>query len=140
MTPQNITRKEMRDLIEQSADKNWSLSEKIDTFGWIIPPGYIIQNDLSPKELDFLWYHAENPTIFKRMLAHIQSALNRGHQKLSPWLIMNLIRWEETMSVTRTTEEFMIPNHCIGYYSRMAMCQPSVPDDFFNTRSLKPGV
>ncbi len=88
------------------------------------------QSDGKAKWLEYHRAHPEVWTLFERFT---MEAIQKGHTRLSPWLIINRIRWE-TDVVTRRGEPFKIANGHIAYYSRHFMAVHPRYKGFFRTR------
>lgn len=93
----------------------------------------IVGLPLTQKEQWWLW-HKENPEVWEMFERFTFEAIEAGHTRLSPWLIINMIRWETTV---RTTGEFKIKNDYIAYYSRLFMALHPEHDGFFKTKRMK---
>ena len=94
----------------------------------------IVNGLVLQKELDFWEYHQDNPDIYHLFNRYAQSAIDLGHTRLSPWLIVNRIRWEQHV-VVKTKNGFKISNDFIAYYSRLWMLDKRFPG-FFSTKTL----
>jgi hypothetical protein len=97
-------------------------------------PSSIINGPIYQQELDFWLYHQDNPDIYRLFKRYAAVAINNGHRKLSPWLIINRIRWEQEVMI-KTDEAFKISNKYIAYYSRMWM-KDYEWEKFFDTRIM----
>jgi len=80
-------------------------------------------------------FNRNNPKIYELFQRFTLEAINKGHTKLSAWLIANRIRWE-TMIVT-TGEDYKISNDFIALYSRKFMKDYPQYDGFFNIKEMK---
>ncbi len=80
-------------------------------------------------------WHLENPQVYSLFERFTFEAIERGHTRLSAWLIINRIRWE-TAVVTRGGD-FKISNDFIAYYSRLFMHNHPKYQGFFRTKPLK---
>tara|TARA_R110000787_G_scaffold89941_1_gene190389 strand:- start:160 stop:471 length:312 start_codon:yes stop_codon:yes gene_type:complete len=82
-------------------------------------------------------WHKENPEFYSMFEDFTFQAINRGHKRLSAWLIVNRIRWE-TMIVT-TGDDYKISNDYIAFYSRLFMHDHPEYKGFFKTKTMKRG-
>ena len=80
-------------------------------------------------------WHKQNPHVYELFTKFTMQAINRGHRKLSAWLIINRIRWET--SIETNGDDFKISNDFIAYYSRLFMHDYPQYQGFFRTKSLK---
>ena len=80
----------------------------------------IANGDVTPQEVLFWEYHEDNPDIYRLFDRYAVIAIEKGHKKLSPWLIVNRIRWEQHV-IVRSNTPFKIANDYIAYYSRLWM-------------------
>jgi hypothetical protein len=95
-----------------------------------------MKKPLTFKERKAEWedYHRENPLIWKYFEKFAFEAVDRGHRKISHWLIINRIRWE--VYIVTTGEEFKISNNFIAFYARH--WQETYPPykELFNTKRM----
>ena len=77
-------------------------------------------------------FNRNNPKVYELFQRFTLEAINKGHTKLSAWLIANRIRWET--SVVTTDKDYKINNDYKPFYSRMFMAEHPKYDNFFNTR------
>jgi len=80
-------------------------------------------------------WHKKNPQVYQLFEKFTFEAINKGHRKLSAWLIVNRIRWE-TMVVT-TGEDFKISNDFIALYARLFMHDHPQCQGFFRIKAMK---
>lgn len=80
-------------------------------------------------------WHRQNPEFYRMFEKFTFDAINKGHKKLSPWLIVNRIRWETSM--TTVGSMYKIRNEFIAYYSRLFMQRNPKYKGFFRTRPMK---
>lgn len=85
----------------------------------------------------WLDWHAANPHVYELFRRFTFEAIDRGHRKLSAWLIVNRIRWETT--VETNGGDFKISNNFIAYYARLFMDEHPEYRGFFRTKPLKGG-
>jgi hypothetical protein len=85
----------------------------------------------------WLEWHAANPHVYDLFKRFTFEAIDRGHRKLSAWLIVNRIRWETT--VETMGGDFKISNNFIAYYARLFMDEHPEYRGFFRTKPLKGG-
>lgn len=86
------------------------------------------------KEKWWAW-HKQNPEFYDRFERFTFQAIQRGHTRLSAWLIVNRIRWE-TMVVT-TEGDYKIGNDYIALYARLFMHDYPQYKGFFRTKPMK---
>ena len=48
----------------------------------------------NPDKLKWWAWHKDNPHVYELFEKFTMQAINRGHNRLSAWLIVNRIRWE----------------------------------------------
>ena len=80
-------------------------------------------------------WHKENPEFYELFKRFTFQAIQKGHRRLSAWLIVNRIRWE-TMIVT-TGNEYKISNDFIALYARLFMHEYPDYKGFFRTKPMK---
>jgi hypothetical protein len=80
-------------------------------------------------------WHKDNPHVYELFQRFTFQAINRGHDNLSAWLIINRIRWET--SIETTGADFKISNNCIAYYARQFMQDYPEYKGFFSTKKMK---
>ena len=80
-------------------------------------------------------WHKENPEFYELFKKFTFQAIQKGHRRLSAWLIVNRIRWE-TMIVT-TGNEYKISNDFIALYARLFMHEYPDYKGFFRTKPMK---
>ena len=85
------------------------------------------------KEKWWAW-HKQNPEFYKLFERFTFQAIERGHTRLSAWLIVNRIRWE-TMIVT-TGDDYKISNDFIALYARLFMHYNPQYKGFFRTKPM----
>ena len=91
-----------------------------------------MKDDLKDK---WLAWHKENPEFYELFKKFTFQAIQKGHRRLSAWLIVNRIRWE-TMIVT-TGNEYKISNDFIALYARLFMHEYPDYKGFFRTKPMK---
>lgn len=91
---------------------------------------------LTFKERKAEWedYHRENPLIWQYFEKFAFEAVDRGHRKISHWLIINRIRWE--VYIVTTGEEFKISNNFIAFYARYWQENHPQYRELFNTKRM----
>ena len=89
----------------------------------------------NPDKLKWWAWHKDNPHVYELFERFTMQAINRGHNRLSAWLIVNRIRWETIIETTG--EDFKISNNYIAYYSRLFMAMNPEYAGFFRTKALK---
>lgn len=80
-------------------------------------------------------WHRANPSVYEYFERFTFEAIEKGHRKLSAWLIVNRIRWETT--VVTSGGDFKISNDFIAYYARLFMHNHPEHRGFFRTRPMK---
>lgn len=80
-------------------------------------------------------WHNENPQVWNLFERFTKQAIQRGHTRLSAWLIVNRIRWET--SVETTGKDFKISNNYVAFYSRHFMEKYPQYEGFFVTKRMK---
>lgn len=91
----------------------------------------MIKGDL--KQRWWIW-HKNNPRFYALFKKFTFQAIDKGHEKLSAWLIANRIRWE-TMIVT-TGDDFKISNDFIALYARLFMHDYPEYKGFFRIKRM----
>ena len=89
----------------------------------------------SPAKKKWREWHEKNPNVYWLFKRFTFEAIEKGHEHLSPWLIINRIRWET--EVATTGQDFKISNNFIAYYSRKFMEDYPEYDGFFRTKPMK---
>lgn len=96
---------------------------------------------IEPKhsELKAKWWrwHKENPHVYDLFKRFSLQAINKGHKRLSAWLIVNRIRWET--SIETTGSDFKISNDFIAFYARLFMHEHPEYVGFFLTKQMTRG-
>jgi hypothetical protein len=92
---------------------------------------------ISTERQRWLDWHSANPQVYDLFKRFTFEAIDRGHRKLSAWLIVNRIRWETT--VETSSGDFKISNNFIAYYARLFMDEHPEYRGFFRTKPLKGG-
>ena len=80
-------------------------------------------------------WDAMNPHFYTMFKKFTFEAINKGHTKLSAWLVSNRIRWETTI-VTKG-EPYKISNDFIALYARKFMKDYPEYEGFFRTKEMK---
>jgi len=83
----------------------------------------------------WLEWHRANPHVYELFKSFTFQAIDRGHKRLSAWLVVNRIRWET--AVETNGEDFKISNNFIAYYARLFMEEHPRYRGFFRTKPLK---
>lgn len=83
----------------------------------------------------FTDWDKENPIIYQLFCRFTFEAIERGHKRLSAWMIANRIRWET--SVVTTGNDYKISNDFIAFYARKFMEEYPQYDGFFKTKTMK---
>lgn len=83
----------------------------------------------------WLDWHAANPHVYELFKQFTFEAIDKGHRRLSAWLITNRVRWET--SVETNGDDFKISNDFIAYYARLFMDEHPQFRGFFRTKPLK---
>lgn len=87
-------------------------------------------------QVKFEEYDRKNPRVYALFKKYTKDAIRRGHQKLSGWFIVNIIRWEEGVDV-KTGEEFKISNDFIALYTRKFVEEHPKHREFFTLKQMK---
>lgn len=90
---------------------------------------------MHPELQRFVGFHEANPQVYDFFKYFTRVAIQNGHDKLSPWLVMNRVRWE-TDIVTKSADGFKISNNHFAYYSRMYMYDHPGYKGFFRTNQM----
>ena len=83
----------------------------------------------------FLIWDAANPDIYVAFKKFSFQAIQRGHTRLSAWLVINRVRWETSIVTTGT--DFKISNNQIAFYSRKFMDEFPKYQGFFHTKVME---
>jgi hypothetical protein len=68
-------------------------------------------------EEQFEEFHSRNPGVYDLFEKFTFEAINKGHKRISHWLIANRVRWET--QINTTGNPYKISNDFIGLYARM---------------------
>ena len=90
---------------------------------------------ITPARQRWLDWHAANPNVYELFKQFAFEAIDRGHRRLSAWLVVNRIRWETT--VETNGGDFKLSNDFIAYYARLFMDEFPQHRGFFRTKQLK---
>ena len=87
-------------------------------------------------ELKSKWWewHKKNPQICELLDKFTFHAINKGHKKMSAWMIINRVRWET--SVVTYGNPFKISNDYISMYARYFMHRYPQYKGFFRTKTI----
>jgi len=91
--------------------------------------------EISRARQRWLEWHRDNPHVYELFKEFTFQAIDRGHKRLSAWLVVNRIRWET--AVETNGGDFKISNDFIAYYSRLFMDEHPEFRGFFRTKPLK---
>jgi hypothetical protein len=91
--------------------------------------------EISRARQRWLEWHRDNPHVYELFKAFTFQAIDRGHKRLSAWLVVNRIRWET--AVETNGGDFKISNDFIAYYARLFMEEHPEFRGFFRTKPLK---
>lgn len=80
-------------------------------------------------------WHKKNPHVYELFERFTMNAINKGHTRLSAWLVVNRIRWETTVETSGS--DFKISNDYIAYYARLFHALNPEYDGFFVTKKMK---
>jgi len=92
----------------------------------------IMTDDLKNKWWD---WHKKNPHVYRLFEEFTFRAIEKGHRRLSAWLVVNRIRWET--SIETTGGDFKISNDYIALYARYFMHKHPHYDGFFKIKKMK---
>jgi hypothetical protein len=91
----------------------------------------------SERKADWTKFHRENPKVYEMFERFCEEARRRGRKHLSPWLIINRIRWESFIE-TANDDGYKISNNYIGFYSRLYMSRdPKNRARFFTIKPME---
>lgn len=65
----------------------------------------------------FLLWHAANPKVWDYFEKFTLEAIQKGHRRISHWLILNRVRWEVFLQTTG--DDFKISNDYFAFYARL---------------------
>tara|TARA_R110000796_G_scaffold43000_2_gene105861 strand:- start:4219 stop:4494 length:276 start_codon:yes stop_codon:yes gene_type:complete len=80
-------------------------------------------------------WHKENPEVYVLFCKFTLQASERGHKRLSAWMIVNRIRWET--AVVTTGDDYKVSNDFIALYARKFMEDYPKYKGFFVTKEMK---
>lgn len=80
-------------------------------------------------------YHKENPAVWHEFCRLAGLAIAAGRTSYSPWVIINLIRWNH--EIVTKSGDFKISNDYIAFYSRLFHREFPEHDGFFTTKQMK---
>ena len=80
-------------------------------------------------------FNRDNPEVYELFKRFTFQAINKGHTKLSAWMIANRIRWET--QIETVNDDYKISNDYIALYSRKFMKDHPKHDGFFKTKLMK---
>ena len=81
----------------------------------------------------FVIFHLDNRHILKHFIRISKEMKQRGYQKSSGWAVIQIIRWDLSIT-TDTTEDYKISNKYIGMYTRLLMMLKPEFKGFFDIR------
>jgi hypothetical protein len=84
---------------------------------------------------DWTAFHRSNPILWEHFEDFALKAIEKGHTKLSPWFIMNIVRWETDLYTTE--KGFKISNNRIAFYSRYFLAKHPEFEHFFNVKRMR---
>jgi hypothetical protein len=84
---------------------------------------------------DWMTFHKKNPLLWQYFEEFALEALAKGHTKLSPWLVMNRVRWEVAFHTTE--KDFKISNNRISFYSRYFLATHPQFEGFFRVKRMR---
>ena len=80
-------------------------------------------------------FNRDNPEVYELFKRFTFQAINKGHTRLSAWMIANRIRWET--QIETVNDDYKISNDYIALYSRKFMKDYPQHDGFFRTKPMK---
>ena len=83
----------------------------------------------------FIEWNRANPEVYVLFKRFSFEAINKGHKRLSAWMIANRIRWETT--VVTKGNDYKISNDFIALFARKFMEEYPEYDGFFKTKKMK---
>lgn len=90
---------------------------------------------LEARKEEFDKWDQENPIIWELFKRFSFEAIDKGHKKMSHWLIINRIRWETYISTTG--HDYKICNNYIAFYARKWQNEFPQYADFYKTKKMK---
>lgn len=79
-------------------------------------------------------WHKANPQVWELFERFSFEAIQRGHKKISHWLIINRIRWETT--IITQGGDFKISNDYIAFYARLFRAKHPQHKNLFNVKKM----
>ena len=86
------------------------------------------------RKRDFWDWHKANPRVWDYFERFSLEVVNKGHKKVSHWLIINRIRWEVYLETTG--EDFKISNDYIAFYARLWIARYPEHKDLFTIKKM----
>ena len=86
------------------------------------------------RQREFNAFNAENPKVWEYFERFSLEVVNKGHLKVSHWLIINRIRWEVYLETTG--EDFKISNDYIAFYARLWRARYPQHKDLFTIKRM----
>ena len=80
-------------------------------------------------------FNRDNPEVYELFKRFTFQAINKGHTRLSAWMIANRIRWET--QIETVNDDYKISNDYIALYSRKFMKDYPEHDGFFRIKPMK---
>jgi hypothetical protein len=80
-------------------------------------------------------FNRDNPEVYELFKRFTFQAINKGHTRLSAWMIANRIRWET--QIETVNDDYKISNDYIALYSRKFMKDYPQHDGFFRIKPMK---
>lgn len=90
--------------------------------------------DIKPLKQKWWEWHKKNPHVYELFEKFTFIAINKGHKRLSAWLIVNRIRWET--SIETSGDDFKISNDFIAYYARLFVAYHPEYEGFFQLKRM----
>jgi cytochrome b len=81
-------------------------------------------------------FHRANPKVYRELLRLARRAKARGHKRIGVRMLWEVMRWNLTIAVDRSADDFRLNDH---YHSRFARMLAREPDlvGCFELRELK---
>ena len=83
----------------------------------------------------WLVWHKQNPVFFDLFEKFAFQAINKGHKRLSGWLLANRVRWET--AIVTTGDDYKISNDFIALFTRLFVVRHPQQQNFFKIKFSK---
>lgn len=92
-------------------------------------------NTFDLKQKEFNEWDKKNPKVWMLFKKFSLEAIDKGHKRLSHWLIINRIRWETFVSTTG--DDYKISNDFIAFYARKWKLEFPQYAELYKTKRMK---